>query len=111
MFCNGTKSEILRLAQMQYDCCTYSEKPQQTEFVRNQGIDCSGLVYYTLTHLGFKTAGFSWNNPVPVDTAHWISVNDQCTITYDGVTSKVDVEKMSLPTPADSDAAVRHLQW
>ncbi len=30
-----TKSEILRLAQMQYDCCTYSEKPQQTEFLRN----------------------------------------------------------------------------
>lgn len=30
-----TKSEILRLAQMQYDCCTYSEKPQQTEFLRS----------------------------------------------------------------------------
>ena len=29
-----TKSEILRLAQMQYDCCTYSEKPQQTEFLK-----------------------------------------------------------------------------
>ena len=30
-----TKSEILRLAQMQYDCCTYSEKPQQTELLRS----------------------------------------------------------------------------
>ena len=30
-----TKSEILRLAQMQYDCCTYSEKPQQTELLKN----------------------------------------------------------------------------
>ena len=29
-----TKSEILRLAQMQYDCCTYSDKPQQTEFLK-----------------------------------------------------------------------------
>ena len=29
-----TKSEILRLAQMQYDCCTYNEKPQQTEFLK-----------------------------------------------------------------------------
>lgn len=98
MFCNGTKSEILRLAQMQYDCCTYSEKPQQTEFVRNQGIDCSGLVYYTLTHLGYKTSGFSWNNPVPVDTTHWLTVNDNCTISYGGVTSKIDVEKAKIST-------------
>ena len=30
-----TKSEILCLAQMQYDCCTYSEKPQQTELLRS----------------------------------------------------------------------------
>lgn len=29
------KSEILRLAQMQDDCCTYSEKPQQTEYLRS----------------------------------------------------------------------------
>ena len=29
-----TKSEILRLAQMQYDCCTYSDKPQQTELLK-----------------------------------------------------------------------------
>jgi len=88
-----------------------SYKPLETDFVRNQGIDCSGLVYYTLTHLGFKTTGFSWNNPVPVDTNHWLSVNDNCTITYNGVTTKVDVEKMSLPTPADSDAAVTYEYW
>ena len=30
-----TKSEILRLVQMQYDCCTYSDKPQQTELLRS----------------------------------------------------------------------------
>lgn len=29
-----TKSEILRLAQMRYDCCTYSEKPQQTALLK-----------------------------------------------------------------------------
>ena len=55
-------------------------------------------MYYTLTQLGYKTSGFSWNNPVPVDTDHWLSVNDNCTITYDGVTSKVDVEKKNIKT-------------
>lgn len=88
-----------------------SYKPLDTDFVRNQGIDCSGLVYYTLTHLGFKTAGFSWNNPVPVDTVHWLSVNGDCTITYDGVTTKVDVEKRGLPTPADSSATKTYEYW
>ncbi|MBR4021057.1 MAG: TonB-dependent receptor [Ruminococcus sp.] len=75
-----------------------SYKPLSTDYVRNQGLDCSGLVYYTLTHLGYKTSGFSWNNPVPVDTAHWLTVNDNCTITYDGVTSKIDVEKAKIST-------------
>ena len=42
--------------------------------IRNLGIDCSGLVYYTLTQLGYSTSGFSWNNPVPVDTDHWLTV-------------------------------------
>lgn len=88
-----------------------SYKPLDTDFVRNQGVDCSGLVYYTLTHLGYKTSGFSWNNPVPVDTAHWLSVNGDCTITYDGVTTKVDVEKMGLPTPADSSATKTYEYW
>ncbi|MBR6617563.1 MAG: Cna B-type domain-containing protein [Oscillospiraceae bacterium] len=75
-----------------------SYKPLELDYVRNQGVDCSGLVYYTLTHLGYKTSGFSWNNPVPVDTTHWISVNDSCTISYGGVTTKVDVEKKKIPT-------------
>ena len=67
------------------------------DYVRNQGVDCSGLLYYTLTHLGYSTSGFSWNNPVPVDTPHWLTVNDNCTITYNGVTSKIDVEKSAIP--------------
>ena len=66
--------------------------------IRNLGIDCSGLVYYTMTQLGYSTSGFSWNNPVPVDTDHWLTVNDNCTITYDGKTSKVEVEKKNIKT-------------
>ena len=34
-------------------------KALDESYIRNQGIDCSGLVYYTLTHLGYKTSGFS----------------------------------------------------
>ncbi len=75
-----------------------SYKPLTVEYIRQQGLDCSGLVYYTMTQLGYKTSGFSWNNPVPVDTAHWLSVSDNCTITYGGVTSKVDVEKKHIKT-------------
>lgn len=74
-----------------------SYSPLDLEYVRNQGVDCSGLLYYTLAHLGFSTSGFSWNNPVPVDTPHWLSVSDNCTVTYKGVTSKIDVEKSGIP--------------
>lgn len=73
-----------------------SYSPLSLDFVRNQGVDCSGLIYYTLTHLGYKTSGFSWNNPVPVDTMHWLTVSDKCTVTYNGVTSKIDVEKQAI---------------
>lgn len=73
-----------------------SYSPLSLDFVRNQGVDCSGLIYYTLTHLGYKTSGFSWNNPVPVDTPHWLSVSDNCTISYGGITSKIDVEKKNV---------------
>ena len=72
--------------------------PLSVETINNLGIDCSGLVYYTLTQLGYKTSGFSWNNPVPVDTDHWLTVNDNCTITYDGKTSKVEVKKKNIKT-------------
>ena len=73
-----------------------SYSPLSLDYVRNQGVDCSGLVYYTLTHLGYETSGFSWNNPVPVDTMHWLTVSDKCTISYGGVTSKIDVEKKNV---------------
>lgn len=79
-----------------YDQGQYT--PLSVETINNLGIDCSGLVYYTLTQLGYKTSGFSWNNPVPVDTDHWLTVNDNCTVTYDGKTSKVEVEKKNIKT-------------
>ena len=74
----------------------YPYTPLSVQTINNLGIDCSGLVYYTLTQLGYKTSGFSWNNPVPVDTDHWLTVNDNCTISYGGKTSKVDVERPSI---------------
>ena len=79
-----------------YDQGQYT--PLSVETINNLGIDCSGLVYYTLTQLGYSTSGFSWNNPVPVDTDHWLTVNDNCTITYNGKTSKVEVEKKNIKT-------------
>ncbi len=75
-----------------------SYKPLTEESIRGQGIDCSGLIYYSMTHLGYSTTGFDWNNPVPVDTDHWLSVKDGCTITYDGVTSQIDIEKQGIKT-------------
>lgn len=72
--------------------------PLSVNTIKNLGIDCSGLVYYTLSQLGYKTTGFSWNNPVPVDTAHWLTVSDSCTITYGGKTSNIDIEKQNIKT-------------
>lgn len=74
-----------------------SYSPLSLDTVRSQGVDCSGLIYYTLTHLGYSTSGFTWNDPVPVDTYHWLTVNDNCTVTYKGITSKIDVEKANIP--------------
>lgn len=75
-----------------------SYAPLSVEYIYRQGIDCSGLVYYTMTQLGYSTSGFSWNNPNPVDTMHWLTVDDNCTVTYKGETSKIDVEKQNIKT-------------
>lgn len=72
--------------------------PLSVSTINSLGIDCSGLVYYTLTQLGYSTSGFSWNNPVPVDTAHWLTVSDSCTVTYGGKTSNIDIEKQNVKT-------------
>lgn len=42
-----------------YDQGQYT--PLSVETINNLGIDCSGLVYYTLTQLGYKTSGFESN--------------------------------------------------
>ena len=54
---------------------------------RLRGVDCSGLVFWTLSSLmknksiTVGTKGFSYNNLVPVDTAHWLADANGKTIT------------------------------
>ncbi len=73
----------------------YSGTPvkQSMDTVRNLGLDCSGLVYATLTDLGVSTTGFSSNNPVPINYWEDSSGNafKDCTMTYKGVTSPIEV--------------------
>ena len=83
-----------------WDCKGYdgvysssSPKKQSMETVRKKGLDCSGLVYATLTDLGVKTSGFPSNNPVPQN--YWEygdgSAYKNCTMTYKGVTAPIEV--------------------
>ena len=44
-------------------------------------LDCTGLIYYTLTKLGVSTSGFVFQNPVPVDPNHWYLVNSTTKVT------------------------------
>lgn len=64
---------------------------------RAQGIDCSGLVWWTLTNLGYKTSGFGQNNPVPADTFGWLGSTGTKKITYGGITENIEIEKSNLP--------------
>lgn len=60
----------------------------------NDGIDCSGLIYWTLAQLGCSTQNFTvLQNPVPVDTLHWVSYSGSPSITAHGVTSKINILK------------------
>ena len=61
--------------------------------VRQKGLDCSGLVYATLTDLGVSTAGFPSNNPVPQNYWEYAdgSAYKNCTMTYKGVTAPIEV--------------------
>lgn len=83
-----------------WDCKGYdgvysssNPKKQSMETVRKKGLDCSGLVYATLTDLGVRTSGFPSNNPVPQN--YWEygdgSAYKNCTMTYKGVTSPLEV--------------------
>lgn len=83
-----------------WDCKGYdgvysssNPKKQSMETVRKKGLDCSGLVYATLTDLDVRTSGFPSNNPVPQN--YWEygdgSAYKNCTMTYKGVTSPIEV--------------------
>ena len=78
-----------------YDGVYSSSNPtkQSMETVRQKGLDCSGLVYATLTDLGVSTTGFSSNNPVPIN--YWENSDgtafENCTMTYKGVTAPIEV--------------------
>ena len=83
-----------------WDCKGYdgvysssNPKKQSMETVRKKGLDCSGLVYATLTDLGVRTSGFPSNNPVPQN--YWEygdgSAYKNCTMTYKGVTAPIEV--------------------
>ena len=78
-----------------YDGVYSSNNPtkQSMETVRKVGLDCSGLIYATLTDLGVSTTGFPSNNPVPQN--YWEygdgSAYKNCTMTYKGVTAPIEV--------------------
>ena len=78
---------------------------------RAQGIDCSGLVWWTLTNLGYKTSGFGQNSPVPADTFGWLSSTGTKSISYGGITESIEIEKEKLPTPADETAKKTYEYW
>ncbi|MCD7741500.1 MAG: Cna B-type domain-containing protein, partial [Ruminococcus sp.] len=70
-------------------------------------LDCSGLVYWTLGSLGLSTSGYYFNNPVPLNTEHWLTTSsgarittstDTLTWTYKGVTESVKPAKASQKT-------------
>jgi len=79
--------------------------------INAQGIDCSGLIWWTLTNLGYKTSGFGQNNPVPADSFGWLGTLGTKTITYGGVTAPIDIEKEHLPTPENTAASKTYEYW
>lgn len=70
----------------------YGEDFQLAEINKFTAVDCTGLIYYTLTKLGCTTTGFEFQNPVPVDPTHWYNYTNP-TITYNGQTADVQVLK------------------
>lgn len=52
--------------------------------IHGEGIDCSGLIYWTLSSLGCKTYNFLYNNPNPYYTGAWLSYKDRPMIEYNG---------------------------
>jgi hypothetical protein len=62
----------------------YVEEPEllSPNQIGTYGIDCSGLIYWTLASLGQQTENFAINTPVPVDTYHWLRYNNGSTDLY-----------------------------
>ena len=55
----------------------YNSPPSVLTADKVTGIDCSGLVWWTLSSLKMQTRGFSYNNPVPVNTRNWLADKNQ----------------------------------
>ena len=85
-----------------YDNVYSSTNPtkQSMETVRKKGLDCSGLIYATLTDLGVSTTGFPSNNPVPLNYWEYAdgSAYHGCTMTYKGVTSPLEERLTQMTT-------------
>lgn len=92
--------------------------------IRNNGIDCSGLIYWTFMHLGYSSKGFNFQNRLPLDTIQWYfntsgtgfqSANQTYSIsrtTSDGtVTKKIAFDKFNLPSPNDTSASKTYEYW
>lgn len=81
------------------------------------GVDCSGLVAWTLASLGYSTQGFGWNSPVPIDTYQWyngvLNTSTERTVKYKGVSKTVKFEKVDVPTQNNPyvSASQRHEYW
>ena len=55
----------------------YNSPPSVLTADKVTGIDCSGLVWWTLSSLKMQTRGFCYNNPVPVNTTNWLADKNQ----------------------------------
>ena len=82
----------------------------------NKGVDCSGLIYWTLASLMKEkgltgTQGFSYNHPVPVDTFHWLVNGNGAAITKDSLTTfngkRITILKANEPITA----SLRYYQY
>lgn len=92
--------------------------------IRNNGIDCSGLIYWTFMHLGYSSKGFNFQNRLPLDTIQWYfntsgngfqKANQTYSITRttsDGsITKKLAFEKYNLPSKNDTSATKTYEYW
>ncbi len=90
---------------------SYTGYPKESTLLsasKVKSLDCSGLVYWTLTSLGVSTSGFQVNCPVPYTTSYWthdssgkdISSTSKITWTYNNVSETKTPDKAQTWTPA-----------